>query len=306
MRVAGKGQIDRSRPVSFKFDGTAYSGFQGDTLASALLANDVKLMARSFKYHRPRGVLTAGSEEPNALVNVHDTPNVRATVQEIYDGLSAHSQNRWPSLRYDVMSVNDLAAPFLGAGFYYKTFMWPRRFWESLYEPLIRRAAGIGKLPARHDDGRYEKAFAFCDLLVIGAGPTGLMAALTAAKAGADIILADEDCLMGGRLNAETYEIGGQPGAVWAAGVVAELAAMPNVRLMPRTTVTGVYDGGTYSALERVGHHLARPATELRWNASGALWPGKPSLPPVPSNARWPSPIMTVRVSLRRVPCALI
>ena len=263
MRIDGKGLIDRSRPVGFHFDGTAYSGFHGDTLASALLANDVRLMGRSFKYHRPRGVMTAGSEEPNALVSVRGTPNVRATVQELYDGLAAQSQNRWPTLRYDVMSVNDLAAPFLGAGFYYKTFMWPRRFWETLYEPLIRRAAGLGKLPRQPDEGRYEKAFAFCDVLVIGAGPTGLMAALSAARAGAQVILADEDHLLGGRLNAETHEIDGKPAKVWAADLVAELAGMDNVRLMPRTTITGAYDHGTYSALERVGQHLAAPPADL-------------------------------------------
>ena len=146
MRVDGKGLIDRSQPVSFRFDGNRYRGFAGDTLASALLANDVRHVARSFKYHRPRGVLTAGSEEPNALVTVGrgaaTDPNVRATVQEIYDGLEARPQNAWPSLGFDLLSMNDLAAPFLGAGFYYKTFMWPRAFWERVYEPFIRKAAG--------------------------------------------------------------------------------------------------------------------------------------------------------------------
>ena len=150
MRVDGKGIVDKSVPVSFTFDGTTYRGFAGDTLASALLANDIRLVARSFKYHRPRGILTAGSEEPNALVTIGQgaatDPNVRATVQELYEGLSARSQNAWPSLAFDVMAVNDLAAPFLGAGFYYKTFMWPRAFWEKLYEPVIRRAAGLGGL----------------------------------------------------------------------------------------------------------------------------------------------------------------
>ncbi len=264
MRIAGKGLIDRSKAVTFRFDGRSYQGFQGDTVASALLANGQKLMGRSFKYHRPRGVLTAGSEEPNALVTVgrgaEADPNVRATVQEIYDGLEVRSQNAWPSLDFDVMAVNDLAAPFLGAGFYYKTFMWPAKFWEAVYEPIIRRAAGLGALSGKHDQDRYERAYAFCDLLVIGGGPTGLMAALTAARAGADVILADEDARMGGRLNAETGVIGHQPGHAWAADMVAELSAMPNVRLMTRTTVTGAYDGGMYGALERVNHHGARRA----------------------------------------------
>lgn len=262
-RIPGKGLIDRTRPLRFRFDGREYEGFAGDTLASALLANGVRLMARSFKYHRPRGVLTAGSEEPNALVEVIEeqqkTPNVRATVQELYGGLNAQSQNRWPSLRFDVMAVNDRFAPFLSAGFYYKTFMWPRAFWEKLYEPAIRRAAGLGALSGLHDDGQYEKAFAFCDLLVIGAGPAGLMAALVAGRAGADVILADEDARMGGRLLADQPEVDGAPGPDWVAGVLAELSALPNVRLMTRTTITGAYDGGTYGALERVGLHLADP-----------------------------------------------
>ena len=264
MRIDGKGLIDRNTPLGFRFDGREYIGLQGDTLSSALMANGVKLIGRSFKYHRPRGVLTAGSEEPNALVEMHEvgqqTPNVRATMQELFAGLDARSQNRFPSLKYDLLSVNDLAAPFLSAGFYYKTFMWPRAFWEKLYEPMIRRAAGLGKLSGKHDMGIYEQAFAFCDLLVIGAGPTGLMAALTAARAGADVILADEDMRMGGRLLSESLEIDGMPASQWVDQTLAELHAMPNVRMMTRTTVTGAYDHGTYAALERVGLHL--PARE--------------------------------------------
>ena len=260
MRVKSAGQIDRSRPLKFSFDGVSYSGFAGDTLASALLANDVRLIGRSFKYHRPRGVLTAGSEEPNALVTLrrgqNQDPNIRATQQELYNGLEAQSQNRWPSLNYDLLSINDLAAPFISAGFYYKTFMWPKVFWERVYEPLIRRAAGLGALDGAPDRARYEQAFAFCDLLVIGAGPAGLMAALNAARSGLEVILADEDSRFGGRLNSETYDIGGVGGAEWAAQVTAELKEMPNVRLMPRTTVTGAYDQGTFGALERVGQHL--------------------------------------------------
>jgi len=259
MRIAGRGLVDRSTTVGFRFDGRDYVGFEGDTLASALLASGVRLMGRSFKYHRPRGAMTAGPEEPNALVTVGcgaaRVPNVRATVQEIYPGLEAASQNRWPALGFDVMAVNDLAAPFLGAGFYYKTFMWPRRFWEGIYEPLIRRAAGLGRLSGQHDTARNEKAWAHCDLLVIGGGPAGLIAALTAARAGADVILAEAEARFGGRLLAEAEAVGGMAGADWAAGVVAELAQMPNVRLMPRTTVTGAYDHGTYGALERVGLH---------------------------------------------------
>jgi methylglutamate dehydrogenase subunit C len=160
-------------------------------------------------------------------------------------------------LRWDLMSVNDALAPFFSAGFYYKTFMWPRAFWEKIYEPLIRRAAGLGSLSGRHDEGVYEKAYAFCDLLVIGAGPAGLMAALVAARAGADVILADESARMGGRLLGETITLDGLSGVAWVDGVLAELRAMPNVRLMTRTTITGAYDHGTFGALERVGLHVA-------------------------------------------------
>ncbi|WP_282128240.1 sarcosine oxidase subunit alpha family protein [Roseobacter litoralis] len=255
MRIAGQGLIDRSTKIRFQFDGVGHTGFAGDTVASALLAKGQRLMARSFKYHRPRGVMTAGSEEPNALVTVAQgaaqDPNVRATVQEIYQGLQVHSQNAWPSLSFDAMAINDYLSPFLGAGFYYKTFMWPQSFWEKIYEPVIRKAAGLGGLSGLPAEERYEKTFAFCDVLVIGAGPTGLMAALSAGRAGADVILADEDSLPGGRLNAETHTVDGMPGHAWAAAICAELGSMPNVRVMTRTTVTGAYDQGTYAALER-------------------------------------------------------
>ena len=257
------GLVERAHPLTFIFDGKRYQGFSGDTLASALLANGVRLMGRSFKYHRPRGLLAAGSEEPNALVELrtgaHREPNTRATVAELYDGLEATSQNRWPSLAFDAMAVNDLLSPFFAAGFYYKTFMWPAALWEKLYEPLIRRAAGLGRLSTEADPDVYDKGFLHCDLLVVGAGPAGLMAALTAGRAGARVILADEDFLPGGRLNAETIEVGGMPGHAWAASAVAELATLPNVRLMTRTSVVGAYDHGTYGALERVADHL--PAT---------------------------------------------
>ncbi len=259
MRVSEDGL---GAPVSFRFDGVDYSGREGDTVASALLANSVRLMGRSFKYHRPRGVLSAGSEEPNALVTVgrgaRAEPNVRATMQEIHDGLEVRSQSAWPALGFDLMAMNDLAAPFLGAGFYYKTFMWPKAFWERLYEPVIRRAAGLGRLSGAHDPDTHDRAFAFCDVLVIGAGPTGLMAAQTAALAGLDVILCDEDVRAGGQLLAEIEDVGGMAGADWAARTVAALAALPNVRVMTRTTVTGAYDGGTFGALERVAQHVPR------------------------------------------------
>ncbi len=262
-RLPSDGLIDREKIIRFSFDGKSYPAHPGDTLASALLANDVRLMGRSFKYHRPRGALTAGSEEPNALMEVgrgaHRVPNTRATVQEVFNGLEARSQNRWPSLRYDALSVNDLLAPFLGAGFYYKTFMWPKTFWEKLYEPIIRRAAGLGRLSGEADPAIYDRAFAHCDILVIGGGPAGLMAALTAGEAGARVILADEDFHLGGRLLSERDSVDDMRGADWAAEAAARLGGMPNVRIMRRTTVTGAYDTGTFGALERVADHISGP-----------------------------------------------
>ena len=261
-RITG-GQIDRSKTLRFQFDGKAFDGHPGDTLASALLANGVRLMGRSFKYHRARGPISAGSEEPNALVELRSgaraEPNTRATVAELFDGLVAQSQNRWPSLRFDALAINDRFNAFLTAGFYYKTFMWPAAFWEKLYEPIIRRAAGLGSLSRLEDPDSYDKGFLHCDILVIGAGPAGLQAALTAARSGVRVLLADEDFRWGGRLNAETYEVGGATGADWALGVVAELASLPNVRLMARTTVLGAFDHGIYSAVERVSDHLPEP-----------------------------------------------
>ena len=202
-RVAGVGSIDRSRPLAFTFDGLAYQGYAGDTLASALIANGVHLIGRSFKYHRPRGILSAGAEEPNALVSLargpgRFTPNLRATQIELYDGLSAASQNRWPSLTFDLGAVNDLASPLFGAGFYYKTFMGPNLFgknwaWTRLYEPMIRRAAGLGAPPREPDPDRYQRTFDHCDVLIVGAGPAGLAAALAASESGARVVVCDEN-----------------------------------------------------------------------------------------------------------------
>ena len=260
MRVSGKGLINREKLVNFKFDGKDYKGFEGDTVASALLASGKKLFGRSFKYHRPRGVLTAGSEEPNALVTVgqgaFQDPNIRATTQEIFEGLITKSQNNWPNLHYDILSTNDLFSNFLGAGFYYKTFMWPKSFWEKLYEPFIRRAAGLGALSGLHNSDTYEKAYAFCDLLVIGGGPSGLMAAKIAAEAGLDVIIAEQEPIFGGRLISETEDVDGMPGGIWAAETIKNLKELNNVRVLSRTTVTGAYDQGTFGAVERVGHHL--------------------------------------------------
>jgi methylglutamate dehydrogenase subunit C len=261
-RLASGGLIDRSRPLTFTFDGRQYRGFDGDTLASALIANDVKVVGRSFKYHRPRGILTAGGEEPNALVTLRSgafaEPNTRATTISLFDGLEATSQNRWPSLAFDILAVNQLAAPFLIAGFYYKTFMWPAKFWEKFYEPLIRRAAGLGVASTAPDPDRYDRNHAFCDLLIIGGGPSGLIAAQCSGRAGLRVLLVDDDTELGGRLLSERHELGNAPGVEWARSVTVELSSMPNVTILNRTSVFGVYDGREYAAVQRVSDHLAR------------------------------------------------
>ncbi len=262
-RIAKGGLINRDKKLNFKFDGKSFTGYSGDTLASALIANGVHLMGRSFKYHRPRGVISAGASEPNALVELREggrkEANTRATMVELYDGLIAKSQNRWPSLDFDIGAVNALASSIFVAGFYYKTFMWPKSFWERIYEPLIRKAAGLGVASRERDPDTYEKSYAHCDLLIIGSGPTGLMAALTAARSGARVILADEGAALGGSLLFENEEIVGQPGYDWAQAVLAELRSLPNVTLMPRTTIFGWFDGNIFGALERVNDHIAVP-----------------------------------------------
>ncbi|MBU4528446.1 MAG: sarcosine oxidase subunit alpha family protein [Hoeflea sp.] len=261
------GLIDRSRTIRFSFDGRSLEGFAGDTLASALLANGVSLMGRSFKYHRPRGLLSGGASEPNALVTIGDgafrEPNLRASMVVLRDGLVAESQNRWPSLGFDVGAVNQALSPFLGAGFYYKTFMWPAGLWETLYEPLIRKAAGLGRASHAADPQDYEKRWAHCDVLVIGSGPAGLMAALTAARAGARVVLCDENAGFGGRLIKDKVEIGEGDGPGFAASVIAELAANPNVRLLSSTTVFGSYDSGMFGAVERRDGAVSGPAQRV-------------------------------------------
>ena len=262
-RTAAGGMIDRSRVIRFTFDGVSYEGYAGDTLASALLAQGVHLMGRSFKYHRPRGVLSAGAEEPNALVTVRrdggrETPNLRATQVEIYEGLVADSQNRFPSLRFDLGEVNDLVAPFLGAGFYYKTFMSPKGAWAKLYEPFIRRAAGLGQAPQAADPDHYANRFAHCDVFVAGGGAAGLAAALSAAQTGARVILADENDRMGGALLSDTRVlIDEKPARLWIDETLATLRTLPHVTLLPRTTVFGYFQQNFLGLVERVTDHLA-------------------------------------------------
>jgi sarcosine oxidase subunit alpha len=271
LRTAAGGHIDRSRVLQFRFDGRSYRGLAGDTLASALLANGVHLLGRSFKYHRPRGVLAAGAEEPNALVTVRrdgarHTPNLRATQVELYEGLEAHSQNRWPSLTFDVGALNDFFAPFIPVGFYYKTFMWPRRAWYAIYEPRIRAASGLGKAPALPDPDCYATRFAHCDVLVVGAGPAGLAAAAAAAAQGARVILCDEQAQAGGSLLDEDLGapclIEGQPGPDWLRATLATLAANRQVTLLTRTTAFGYFPHNLVGLSERLTEHLATPAAD--------------------------------------------
>jgi len=261
-------RVDRSRTVRFTVDGQGYSGHEGDTLASALLANGISLFGRSFKYHRPRGLLGAGVDEPNALVTVLEgdirEPNIQATQLEIYEGLNCVTQNRFPSVGFDVGAINGLAGSAFSAGFYYKTFMGPvfgplkgTRFW-MFCEWFIRRAAGLGKAGIAHDTARYERMNAFCDVLVVGSGPAGLAAARAAAASGARVVICELDARLGGSANWSDEVIDGKPAPRYAEEAVAALEAMPNVRILPRTTVWGYYDDNTLAALERVTDHKAR------------------------------------------------
>ena len=274
-RLLAGGRIARDRKIRFSFDGRSYEGLEGDTLASALLANGVHLVGRSFKYHRPRGIMTAGPEEPSALVTVRrdearSTPNLRATQVELYDGLVAVSQNRWPSLRFDLGRLTELFSPLLSAGFYYKTFMWPRSAWHRLYEPLIRRMAGLGEAPRLPDPDRYAQQHAHCEVLVVGAGPAGLAAALAASRGGARVILCDERPRFGGSLlSDDRSRIDGLAAADWVEAAIAELQRNPRVRLLPRTTAFGYFPHNHLGLSERLTDHLAEPPAGL---ARERLW----------------------------------
>ena len=263
-RVAGSGRVRHDEPVHFRFDGRARTGLRGDTVASALLADGQHLMGRSFKYHRPRGPATAGPEEPNALIGTSRgpgrfEPNTRATVQELREGLVAESQNRWPGLRFDVGAINDRLHRFLPAGFYYKTFMWPRSFWDRVYEPVIRRAAGLGRPPTELDPDRYASRHLHTDVLVVGAGPAGIAAARAAAASGARVVLVDENAEMGGALLSDPgVRIDGAPAWDWLEARLGELRAM-GVRLMTRTTAIGYWHRNMVGLCERLTDHMDAP-----------------------------------------------
>ena len=263
LRVKTGKAIDETYRISFKFNGSTYYGFKGDTLASALLANDIHLVGRSFKYHRPRGIMTAGSEEPNAIVQLHDNssrtePNVRATEVEIYEGLEASSQNCWPSVNFDIGGINNFLSPLLPAGFYYKTFMWPASFWEK-YEYFIRRSAGLGKSPTEPDPDVYEHKYIHCDVLVIGSGISGIMAAKTAAKNGFKTLLVDEKPNLGGSTvyqNSDYFKINNQNSSSWLDKEINEIKKLKNLEIKTRTSVAAYHGYNFLLARENLTDHL--------------------------------------------------
>jgi sarcosine oxidase subunit alpha len=268
-RASRGGRVDRGKPLSFTFDGKTYVGCAGDTLASALIANGVHLLARSLKYHRPRGLMSLGAQEPNALIALDAgrgrfTPNCNATQIELFPGLNAFSQNAWPSLEWDALCVSGLFSAFIPSGFYYKTFIQPSGAWGSVYEPVIRRAAGIGKAPREPDPDHYAGEYAHCEVAVVGAGPAGLAAALAASRAGARVMLFDEQAEFGGSLLAETRaSIDGARAADWLAAALAELSASPRVKMLARTQAFGCYAQNFLGAQQRLTDHLADPDPKL-------------------------------------------
>jgi len=273
-RLQSGGLIDRSRRIRFKFNGKDYSGHPGDSLAAALLAQGVRCFGRSFKYHRPRGVVGAGAEEPNALVQVGEgalsTPNLRATQVELYEGLTARTVNGWPSLAFDVGAINNRLSRLLPAGFYYKTFMWPRSAWMR-YEHYIRRAAGLGHAPSLPDTDYYDKRHVHCDVFIAGGGPAGLVAALGAARAGARVLLVDEQAQLGGSLLFSPAVIGGQTGLDWVSELEAELRSFPQVTILSRSTVTGYYDHNFLVVNERRTDHIG-PSQASSKRVRERLW----------------------------------
>ncbi len=261
-RLNTGGLINRDKPIEFKFNGKKYIGYEGDTLASALLANGIHLIGRSFKYHRPRGFFGAGVDEPNAKMQVEingcSEPNINATEIELVNGLSATSQNCWPSVNFDIGAINNFLNRFFPAGFYYKTFMWPKSFWYRVYEPFIRRAAGLGIASLEKDKERYEHKYEYCDLLVTGSGPAGLASAYAAAKNGAKVILAEDKPRYGGTLLTDDVTIDNLSGKDWSEKIISELKEMPNVIVKNRSQVFGYYDHNMMVMFERTGDHLEK------------------------------------------------
>lgn len=264
-RLNNGGYINRDKKISFKFNGKRYFGYKGDTLASALLANGVHLVGRSFKYHRPRGFVGAGVDEPNAKVQLYykgdnTEPNANATEVELVEGLIARSQNCWPSVSFDIGAINNLLNKFFPAGFYYKTFMWPKSFWYKIYEPIIRKAAGLGIAPLKPDPDKYEHKYEYCDVLIAGSGPSGLSSALSAAKNGARVILAEDKVRFGGSLLTDEVTIGNKKGKEWADEIIFQLKSMPNVIVKNRSQVFGYYDHNMLVMCERTKDHIENPS----------------------------------------------
>ena len=262
-RLDKVGYINRDKKISFTFNRKKYFGYEGDTLASALLANGIHLVGRSFKYHRPRGFFGAGVDEPNAKVQLYKgdktEPNANATEVELVEGLSAKSQNCWPSVHFDFGAINNFLNKFFPAGFYYKTFMWPKNFWYKIYEPIIRKAAGLGIAPLQPDPDRYEHKYEYCDVLVVGSGSSGLASALAAAKNGARVILAEDKPRFGGNLLTDDVTIGNKKGKDWVDEVILQLKSMPNVIVKKRSQVFGYYDHNMMVMFEKTRDHLEKP-----------------------------------------------
>jgi len=262
-RLDNIGYINRDKKISFTFNGKKYFGYEGDTLASALLANGIHLVGRSFKYHRPRGFFGAGVDEPNAKVQLYKgaktEPNANATEVELVEGLIVKSQNCWPSVSFDFGAINNLFQKFFPAGFYYKTFMWPKSFWYKVYEPIIRKAAGLGVAPLKPDPDRYEHKYEYCDVLIAGSGPSGLASALAAAKNGARVILAEDKSRFGGSLLVDEVTIGNKKGKEWADEAISQLKSMPNVIVKNRSQVFGYYDHNMMVMFEKTRDHIENP-----------------------------------------------
>ena len=270
--------LDQTKTVSFDFDGKSYHGFEGDTLASALLSNGVHLVGRSFKYHRPRGIMSCGSEEPNAICQINEDtdltePNVRATEIELYEGLKASSQNCWPSVNFDIGGINNFISPFIPAGFYYKTFMWPKSFWKKIYEPLIRWSAGLGKSPTKPDPELYDHKHVHCDVLIIGGGISGIIASKIAAKNNLKTILIEDKNILGGSTifqKNENYKINNKYSSEWLNEEIAELKKLDNLTIKTRTSLAAYHGYNYLLAKENISDHL--PLDKKNGGIRHRLW----------------------------------
>ena len=256
--------INEEETIRFSFDGNEFSGFKGDTLSSALLANGIHLVGRSFKYHRPRGILSAGSEEPNAIITFDRgegkiTPNVRATTLEIFNRLQSFSQNSYPNLKFDIGAFNNVFSIFFPAGFYNKTFMWPKSFWDKVYEPFIRNLAGLGPAPLSEDTDNYASCYGHCETLIIGSGPAGIAAALAASQTEGRVILVDEQSEIGGSLlSSSNKKIDNLSSEQWLSKALNTLKKSNNVKLMTRTTAIGYWHDNFVALSERLTDHLSQ------------------------------------------------